>query len=138
MSEATEKQLTLADALARARRMETLLEQEFATLERRDLDSLAQIQGVREVLTAELAAFVNTTPQADRQQPTPLWQEFDHCTRRCRDLHRRNTLLIQRQLESIRSALDALRDDRTDSVETYDRLGQLARRGGPREWVDEA
>lgn len=130
--------LNVGEALGKARRMETLLEQEFATLKRRDLDSLAAIQGVREALTAELTGFVTAAATVDKDASCPLWQEFDHCTLRCRDLHRRNMLLIQRQLEGIRSALDALRDDRTDSVETYDRMGQLAKKTGHRDWVDEA
>lgn len=130
--------LDVSEALGKARRMEALLEQEFATLKRRDLDSLAAIQGVREALTAELTGFVAAAATQEKADNAPLWREFEHCTLRCRDLNRRNMLLIQRQLEGIRSALDALRNDRTDSIETYDRMGQLAKKTGHRDWVDEA
>jgi hypothetical protein len=46
----------------------------------------------------------------------------------CRDLHRRNTVLMDRKLEAIRGTLQSLRlQDASSSVEVYDRLGHISR-----------
>ena len=46
----------------------------------------------------------------------------------CRDLHRRNQVLIERKLDAIRGTLQSLRlPDATSSLEVYDRLGHIAR-----------
>ena len=46
----------------------------------------------------------------------------------CRDLHRRNAMLIERKLDTIRGALHSLRTgDNASPLEVYDRLGHVAR-----------
>ena len=46
----------------------------------------------------------------------------------CRDMHRRNEVLINRKIDAIRGALQSLNVfDPTSSVEMYDRLGKLSR-----------
>ena len=62
----------------------------------------------------------------------PEWQGFRELIANCRDLHRRNEVLISRKLDAIRGALHTLRGaDPTASVEVYDRLGRMSRmRGG--------
>jgi hypothetical protein len=46
----------------------------------------------------------------------------------CRDMHRRNEILILRKLDAIRGALESLNvNDPTSPVEVYDRLGQIKR-----------
>jgi flagellar biosynthesis/type III secretory pathway chaperone len=46
----------------------------------------------------------------------------------CRDMHRRNEILIMRKLDAIRGALESLNvNEATSSVEVYDRLGQIKR-----------
>jgi flagellar biosynthesis/type III secretory pathway chaperone len=46
----------------------------------------------------------------------------------CRDMHRRNEILIMRKLDAIRGALESLNvTDPTSPVEVYDRLGQIKR-----------
>jgi hypothetical protein len=47
----------------------------------------------------------------------------------CRDLHRRNELLIMRKREAIQGALSALvgGDSQNASVDLYDRLGKMRR-----------
>ena len=46
----------------------------------------------------------------------------------CRDLHRRNEVLIERKLEAIRGTLQSLRiQENTSPIEVYDRLGQINR-----------
>jgi flagellar biosynthesis/type III secretory pathway chaperone len=45
----------------------------------------------------------------------------------CQNLHKRNELLLARQLDGIRRTLGALQKS-SDDEDLYDRLGQLARR----------
>ncbi|MEL0138220.1 MAG: hypothetical protein VW806_12160, partial [Halieaceae bacterium] len=46
----------------------------------------------------------------------------------CRDAHLRNALLIDRKIESTRSALEVLRSSRAaETGETYDKLGKMKR-----------
>jgi hypothetical protein len=46
----------------------------------------------------------------------------------CRDMHRRNEVLIGRKIDAIRGALQSLQvQDPASSVEIYDRLGKLNR-----------
>ena len=46
----------------------------------------------------------------------------------CRDLHRRNEVLISRKLDAIRGTLNTLMGvEQTASVEVYDRLGRMSR-----------
>jgi len=52
----------------------------------------------------------------------------------CRDLHRRNEILISHKLETIRGALQTIQSpDPLNSVEIYDRLGKIrpSRGGAP-------
>jgi hypothetical protein len=60
------------------------------------------------------------------------WISFRDLMSACRDMHRRNEILIIRKLDAIRGTLQTLNGtDSTASVEVYDRLGRMARgRGG--------
>jgi len=56
------------------------------------------------------------------------WQNFRSKMLFCRNLHRRNEILIMRKLDAIRGALKSLQImDPSSSVEVYDRLGKLNR-----------
>ena len=56
----------------------------------------------------------------------------------CRDLHRRNEVLISRKLDSIRGALQTIQStDALSSVEVYDRLGKI-RQGRSRQSMGDA
>ena len=80
-----------------------------------------------------LAEITRLAPPATELQSDAHWQDFRAEMVSCRDMHRRNALLIERQLEAIRGTLQSLRvEDAASPVEVYDRLGQIARfsRGG--------
>jgi flagellar biosynthesis/type III secretory pathway chaperone len=128
-------QASLRIALDRARQLEALLEQEFKALRVRDLDVFEAAQPTREQLLSTIAE-VGATQSAETLEQDPVWQEVRTCVLRCRDLHRRNELLIQHQLASIRHTLDVLHGNQ-GSTQTYDRLGKLARKQAQR-WIDDA
>ena len=102
-----------------------LLALEFEALKNQDLDQFESLQPVKNNLLAELT---QDCPSADDLQQLPQWAELKEQLIECRDLHRRNSILIERKLDSIRGALNSLRSgDGGSSVEVYDRLGQVAR-----------
>ena len=111
----------LADQLAQ------MLEQEFEALRTQQIDQFEQLQPVKAELLAEITRLA---PPAADMQALPEWQEFRDTMIQCRDLHRRNAVLMERKLEAIRGTLQSLRvDDEASSVEVYDRLGHVSRFG---------
>jgi len=69
-------------------------------------------------------------PSPEVLQAEPDWHELREELLKCRDLHRRNVVFIERKLDTIRGALHSLRSgDTTSPVEVYDRMGQLSRFG---------
>jgi flagellar biosynthesis/type III secretory pathway chaperone len=111
----------LADQLAQ------MLEQEFEALRTQQIDQFEQLQPVKAELLAEITRLA---PPAADIQALPEWQEFRDTMIQCRDLHRRNAVLMERKLEAIRGTLQSLRvDDEASSVEVYDRLGHVSRFG---------
>jgi flagellar biosynthesis/type III secretory pathway chaperone len=104
-----------------------MLEQEFEALRTQQIDQFEQLQPVKAELLAEITRLA---PPAADMQALPEWQEFRDTMIQCRDLHRRNAVLMERKLEAIRGTLQSLRvDDDASSVEVYDRLGHVSRFG---------
>ena len=126
------------------RKLELLLEREFAALKTQDLDDFDNIQQQKAPILRFLAesAFLtngpaNNTPSTDvaagdvthpDQQAGPkpgdpyaLTPELTELARHCQTLHRRNEILINRKLEAVRGALQALRSPAQGrDVEMYD------------------
>jgi flagellar biosynthesis/type III secretory pathway chaperone len=48
----------------------------------------------------------------------------------CKQDHLRNIQLLQRQMQAVKGALQALQGESAVSVDLYDRLGQVSRRQG--------
>ena len=115
----SERALTVADQLAQ------LLALEFEALKSQDLDRFESLQPGKNDLLAELTQLC---PSPDDLQKLPEWDALRERLIECRDLHRRNAVLIERKLDTIRGALHSLRvGDSGSPVEVYDRLGQVAR-----------
>ena len=110
----------LASALAHGSALQSLLEKEFKP----KTDNA-------KTLVEALGRLVGNG-DADQALERPEWLGFRDLMLSCRDLHRRNEVLIRRKLDAIRGTLHTLRGaDPTASVEVYDRLGRMARmRGG--------
>ena len=102
-----------------------LLALEFEALKSQDLDRFESLQPGKNDLLTELSALC---PSPEDLQNLPEWDALRESLIQCRDMHRRNAVLIERKLETIRGALHSLRVGESGSpVEVYDRLGQVAR-----------
>lgn len=115
--------------IARAQELATqlaqILELEFQALRQQELDQFEQLQPVKTELLSEITSLA---PPASLLQNEQEWQDFRAQMLVCRDLHRRNEVLIERKLESIRGTLQSLRiEEATSPIEVYNRLGQVAR-----------
>ena len=115
----SERALFVSDQLVQ------LLALEFEALKSQDLDRFESLQAGKNDLLAELAGLC---PSAEDRQNLPEWDALRELLIECRDMHRRNAVLIERKLDTIRGALHSLRaGDSGSPVEVYDRLGQVAR-----------
>ena len=123
----------LEQALSLAKTLEEMLELEFEHLKVQDLDAFEASQASKNELLEELARLAGIHGPDSADQLGPEWDGFKDHMAHCRDLHRRNEVLIGRKIDAIRGALQSLQlEDPASSVEIYDRLGKLSRvrRGG--------
>jgi len=105
--------------------LEQTLAAEFQALQKDELERFEQLQPPKAELLAELGRLA---PPAEVLQTEESWAELREALVRCRDAHRRNSILISRKLDAIRGALASLEVEQPgSSVEVYDRLGQVAR-----------
>lgn len=115
----SERALFVSDQLVQ------LLALEFESLKSQDLDRFESLQPGKNDLLSELSALC---PSPEDLQNLPEWDALRESLIQCRDMHRRNAVLIERKLDTIRGALHSLRAGESGSpVEVYDRLGQVAR-----------
>ena len=111
--------------LSLATQLSKLLLLEFEALKVQDLDRFESLQPGKNDLLAGLAKLC---PSAEDLQNLPEHEELRELLIESRDLHRRNAVLIERKLDTIRGTLHSLHSGETGSpVEVYDRLGQVAR-----------
>ena len=112
--------------------LEKILEQEFSALKQQDMDSFDRLQprkiaimealGADGVIESITASDTSEGPQTSQGEVSSIKILID----RCHELHRRNEILINSKIESIRSALRTLQSpDPLNSVEVYDKLGKL-------------
>ena len=102
-----------------------MLELEFDALRVQDLDEFERLQPIKNDLLSRLTEMA---PAKEVLETDPQWSGWLESIAECRDMHRRNAVLMERKLESIRGALDSLRLPGTGSgVEIYDRLGNVSR-----------
>ena len=115
----SERALFVSDQLVQ------LLALEFEALKSQDLDRFESLQDGKNDLLTELSALC---PSPEDLQNLPEWDALRESLIQCRDMHRRNAVLLERKLDTIRGALHSLRVGESGSpVEVYDRLGQVAR-----------
>ncbi|GIR49000.1 MAG: hypothetical protein CM15mP58_10970 [Burkholderiaceae bacterium] len=57
------------------------------------------------------------------------WESFKSIISECKSAHRRNEILVNRRIESIKNALNTLTgENKEDELEMYDKLGKLAQK----------
>jgi flagellar biosynthesis/type III secretory pathway chaperone len=112
-------------ALSVSEQLVQLLALEFEALKSQDLDRFESLQPGKNDLLAEMSQLC---PSAEDLQQLPEWEPLRERLIECRDMHRRNAMLIERKLDAIRGTPHSLRTgDSGSPVEVYDRLGQVAR-----------
>lgn len=121
----------LTAAYEQAITLQLLLEEEFEALRVQNLDNFDALQSTKMDIFKNLTHLTGVGSERNLLDQ-PEWDVFKDLISDCRDLHRRNEVLISRKLDAIRGTLHTLRGaDATSSVEVYDRLGRMARtRGG--------
>ena len=121
---------SLEQALALAKTLEDMLEQEFEQLKVQDLDAFEASQSTKNELLQQLAQLAGIQGPDSADALGPEWDGFKAHMAHCRDMHRRNEVLIVRKIDAIRGALQSMQvQDPTSSVEIYDRLGKVSRGG---------
>ena len=125
----------LRDGLHKANALAALLQEELALLTAGDLNSFEALQSRKaemlDSLSALLPALSGEVPieeGPDVDATVALIDSIKEVLSTCRDAHLKNAILIDRKIESTRSALEVLRSSRTaDTGETYDKLGRIKR-----------
>ena len=116
------------EALALVSGLEALLEQEFEALKSQDLDHFEQLLEQKNDLLEQLSTLSGVRQPEDADRLGSEWDAFKARMVECRDMHRRNEILIVRKLDAIRGTLQSMViDDPASSVEVYDRLGKINR-----------
>ena len=120
--------LGLVDAEPLTQRLTALLELEFEALKSRDLPRFDELQAEKNTVLEQLSALAQW---ATGQSPVPqAWEDLQERLRACREAHLRNIQLMQRQLQAVRGALQALQGEQASNVDLYDRLGRMSRPQG--------
>jgi flagellar biosynthesis/type III secretory pathway chaperone len=121
----TETAVTPDLAMPVAEQLKHMLVLEFEALKEQDLDRFEHLQLAKTDLLSDMARLC---PDSDALEANPAWQDLREILLDCRDMHRRNALLIERKLDGIRGALRSLSVGHASSpVEVYDRLGKMSR-----------
>lgn len=117
----------LVAALEHGLVLQRLLQQEFDALREQNLDIFEALQPEKTQIFDSLIRLTGVGTESNRLEE-PEWDTFKNLIADCRDMHRRNEILISRKLDAIRGTLQTLNGgESTASVEVYDRLGRMAR-----------
>ena len=116
------------NAIRFANELHRLLESEFEALKSQKLTEIESIQEkkipILEYLNSDSikAKVKETGGEAD-------WESFKSIIIECKSAHRRNEILVNRRIESIKNALNTLTgNSKDDELEMYDKLGKLAQK----------
>ena len=117
----------LVAALEHGLVLQQLLQQEFDALREQNLDIFEALQPEKTQIFDSLIRLTGVGTESNHLDD-PEWDTFKNLITDCRDMHRRNEILISRKLDAIRGTLQTLNGgESTASVEVYDRLGRMAR-----------
>ena len=116
------------DAIRFANELRKLLELEFEALK---LQKLSEIESIQEKKIPILEYLNADSIKANVKETSgePNWESFKSIISECKSAHRRNEILVNRRIESIKSALNTLTgENKDDELEMYDKLGKLAQK----------
>jgi flagellar biosynthesis/type III secretory pathway chaperone len=126
-----------AQALILINGLEDLLAQEFEALKAQDLDHFEQLLEQKNQVLEQLSILSGVRQPEDADRLGSEWDVFKSRMVECRDMHRRNEILIVRKLDAIRGTLQSMViNDPASSVEVYDRLGKINRLSRRRGYSD--
>ena len=116
------------DAIRFARELHRLLELEFEALKLQKLSEIESIQEKKIPILEHLNAD-SIKASVKENSGEPNWESFKSIISECKSAHRRNEILVNRRIESIKSALNTLTgENKDDELEMYDKLGKLAQK----------
>jgi len=124
----------LAHAPVDAARLAELLALEFEVLKARDMVGFEALQEERIQLLERLAQVAQWVAGLD--SVPVVWQNLQSDLLKCKQDHLRNIQLLQRQLQAVKGALQALQGESSATVDLYDRLGQVSRRHKANAFLD--
>ena len=129
---------SIAEVLNLAQNLSSILEEEFAVLESKNLEALELIQDRKVTVLQQLDtswAGLNAQIQEDPDKPlideekNPLWEEAVSLINSCKEAHIRNDLLLKKQLEVVRNVLAALTQKSDKNFgDLYDKLGRMSKK----------
>lgn len=118
---------TLSGVSGQVSRLQAVLDAEFEALKQRNLEAFEDLQSEKTDLLEVLSSLARSVAGLD---PVPAaWLAEQDALQACKQAHLRNTQLLQRQLHAVRGALQALQGENEVTVDLYDRMGQISRRG---------
>ena len=115
-------------------RLAALLALEFEVLKSRDMAGFEALQEERITILERLSQVAQWVAVQDAVPV--LWQNLQADLQQCKQDHLRNIQLLQRQLQAVKGALQALQGESAATVDLYDRLGQVSRRRGVSPFLD--
>jgi flagellar biosynthesis/type III secretory pathway chaperone len=131
----THEQQRLEQSLKIAMDLEQMLEHEFELLKKQQLDVFETRQTEKTRLLNQLKQLTGISSPEAADALGSQWDGFKAQMVLCRNLHRRNELLISRKIDALRGALQSLRiQDPANSIEIYDRQGRIRRNRGLRRY----
>ena len=116
------------DAIRFANELLKLLELEFEALKLQNLSEIESIQE-KKIPILEYLGTDSVKANVSETRGDASWESFKSIISECKNAHRRNEILVNRRIESIKSALNTLTgENKDDELEMYDKLGKLAQK----------
>ena len=117
-----------SSAIRFANELHKLLEREFEALRLQDLSEIESIQEKKLPILEYLSSDSVTANLSETNGETE-WESFKSIINECKNAHRRNEILVNRRIESIKGALTTVTgQNKDDELEMYDKLGKLSQK----------
>ena len=116
------------NAIRFANELQELLELEFEALKLQNLSDIESIQE-KKIPILEYLSTDSIRSNVTEMGEDPQWELFKSIISKCKHAHRRNEILVNRRIESIKAALNTvIGQNKDDELEMYDKLGQLSQK----------